>query len=364
MTNEIIGVASAFGPLPKRHLPTLTNSSITAFRRCPREYFFSYMLLRKSRRVAFALIFGRMWHAGLEAWWVQECGALAFEAAIAEMRSFAAANEVDAFDLVKAECLMAGYTARWGDEPYETIAVEKRFAVPVVTSHVAPSFDRVSDPNDDRVGHDYDLCGSIDALVRKRDGIYSSLHNVESKTTSADISAGSDYWRQRIALDSQVSTYNAAAKAMGYDVQDTIYDVTRKPELIPLKATPEESKKYTKPTKAEPIPRLYANQRETDETIEEYRTRLTEDIIARPDWYFARQTIVRLEHDDAEHAKDIVHTAAMIQHAEDHDAWPRSPNACERFRRLCDFFEVCEGSTTIDDGTRFETKTSKHEELE
>lgn len=350
-----------------RHLPTLTNSSITAFRRCPREYFFSYVMLKKSRRVAFALIFGRMWHAGLEAWWVVSSDvpqSARFFVAIEALRSFAAANDVDAFDLVKAECLMAGYTARWGDEPYETIAVEKRFAVPVsiggemrdvggrIVGHTAP-------------GHAYDLCGSIDALVGERSNTTPDVfHNVESKTTNADISAGSDYWRQRIALDSQVSTYNAAAKAMGYDVRDTIYDVTRKPELIPLKATPEESKKYTKPTKAEPTPRLYANQRENDETLDEYRERLTADIIARPDWYYARQTIVRLEHDDAEHAKDIAQTAAMIRHAEDHDAWPRSPNACERFRRLCDFFEVCEGSTTIDDGTRYETKTSKHEELE
>lgn len=344
-----------------RHLPTLTNSSITAFRRCPREYFFSYVMLKKSRRVAFALIFGRMWHAGLEAWWSATGPVLLakLKPACDAMLAFAEANDVDAFDLVKAECLMAGYTARWGDEPYETIAVEMRFAVPVKIGV--------------ETGDAYDLCGSIDAMVRKRfiadgdtlDNIGAfTLHNVESKTTNADISAGSDYWRQRIALDSQVSTYNAAAKAMGYDVRDTIYDVTRKPELQPLKATPEESKKYTKPTKAEPVPRLYANQRENEETIDEYRERLTADIIARPDWYFARQTIVRLEHDDAEHAKDIAHTAAMIRHAEDHDAWPRSPNACERFRRLCDFFEVCEGSTTIDDGTRYETKTSKHEELE
>lgn len=356
-----------------RHLPTLTNSSITAFRRCPREYFFSYVMLKKSRRVAFALIFGRMWHAGLEAWWTATGDAWdRLVNATDAMRVFAESNEIDPFDLAKAECLMAGYTARWGDEPYETIAVEKRFAVPVqlggdvygignkIVGHTAP-------------GHAYDLCGSIDAMVRKRfiadgdtlDNIDAfTIHNVESKTTNADISAGSDYWRQRIALDSQVSTYNAAAKAMGCDVQDTIYDVTRKPELIPLKATPEESKKYTKPTKAEPIPRLYANQRENDETLDEYRERLTADIVARPDWYFARQTIVRLEHDDAEHAKDIAQTAAMIRHAEDRDAWPRSPNACERFRRLCDFFDVCSGEITIDDGTRYETKTSKHEELE
>ncbi len=333
-----------------RHLPTLTNSSITTFRRCPREYYFAYVLLKKSRKKSHALMFGSLFHAGLNAWWLvtDVPQSARFFVAIEALRRHASEHDIEAVDLVKAECLMAGYTARWGDEPYETIAVEKRFAVPVHVSR----------------GDDYDLCGSIDALVR--DGYGSSFaphHNVESKTTSADISAGSDYWRRVIALDSQVSTYNAAAKEMGFDIRDTIYDVTRKPEIAPLKATPEESKKYTKPTKAEPVPRLYANQRENDETLDEYRARLTEDIIARPEWYFARQTIVRLDHDDAEHAKDIAQTAAMVRFAEEHDSWPRSPNACERFHQMCPFFDVCAGESSIDDGTRYENKTAKHEEL-
>ncbi len=343
----------------RRSLPILTNSSITTFRRCPREYRFAYVLNRKSRRKSAALRFGSMWHAGLEVWWApilanQEPPVTQYRVAVEMMRAFAEREGVDEFEFAKAETLMAGYTARWGNEPYVTIAVEKRFTMPIVIEGSrAPS---------------YDLAGSIDAIVQK--GLHpidlsavTTLHNVESKTTSSDISVGSDYWRRVVALDSQVSTYDAASKSMGYDVRDTIYDVTRKPEIVPLKATPEESKKYTKPTKSEPIPRLYANQRETDETPEEYRARLTEDIIARPEWYFARTTIVRLEHDNEEHARDVVQTAQMIRFAEDHDAWPRSPNACERYRRLCDYFDVCSGETTIDDGTRFETKTAQHEEL-
>lgn len=345
--------------ITKRRLPVLTQSSLTTFRRCPREYFFSYVLNRKGRRKSAALRFGSLYHRGLNAWWSATAHRVDFDArtftplrptpearfasAVEAMRRYALEEgEFDAFDLVKAECLMAGYTARWCDEPYETIAVEKRF--------------------DTRHGDAFDLHGSIDAIARNLADA-SIIHNVESKTTSQDISAGSNYWRRVIALDSQVSTYMVASREMGYDVRDTIYDVTRKPEIVPLKATPEESRKYTKPTKAEPIPRLYKGQREEDETLDEYRDRLAADIVARPDWYYARQTIVRLEHDDEEHAKDVVATAEMIAHAEERGAWPRSPNACERYRRLCDFFEVCSGETTIEDGTRFESKVSQHEEL-
>ncbi len=339
---------------PKRRLPVLTNSSITTFRRCPREYHFKYVLNRKARHKSDALKFGTLFHLGLNAWWACDGPAtMKLTDAVYAVRVGPQGDATDPFELVKSECLLAGYTARWADSDLKTIAVEKNFNLPTtISENGQPKSVFIS--------------GSIDVIAQSKGEVSRrepSLHIVEHKTTSSDISAGSDYWRHVVALDSQISTYDAAAKAMGFDVRDTIYDVIRKPELQPLKATPEESKKYTKPTKAEPIPRLYATQRETDETPEEYRERLTKDIIARPDWYYARKTILRLDHDNEEHARDVVQTAEMIRHAEQRDAWPRSPNACERYRRLCDFFPVCGGESSIDDGTRYQTKTKQHEEL-
>lgn len=336
-----------------RHLTVLTNSSITTFRRCPREYQYRYVYLIKPTRVAPALQFGKLFHIGLNAWWAATSPH--FNKWARALEAMHAVEGVDPFDMAKAHALMAGYTTRWGDEPYETVAVEKRFALPVYTAiSRAPSFE---------------LRGSIDAVVRQgrvNDHLNgeATLYNVEHKTTSSDISPGSGYWRHVIALDSQVSTYNSAAKEMGYDIRATVYDVIRKPELHPMKATPEESKKYTKPTKSEPVPRLYSGQRESDETPDEYRDRLMADIGSRPNWYFQRNEIVRLEHDDEEHAKDVAHTAEMIRYSEDRDTWPRSPNACQRFGRFCEFHPVCSGETTIDDGVRYERKTSQHEELE
>jgi hypothetical protein len=323
-----------------RHLPVLTNSSITTFRRCLREYQFAYVMARRSRRTSFALIFGTIMHRALNAWWTYDSTDLEMRM-IVSLRAIRSASEgVDPYEIVKAETLMAGYTARWGAEPYETIAVERNFQMPI---HAGPNVWGHAHPEPSAT-----LSGSIDAIVRsKRSG--RPIYNVEHKTTSSDISPTSDYWRIRDALDPQVSTYDAASRSMGFDIRGTIYDAIRKPEFVPLKATPEETKKYTKPTKAEPVPRLYAGQRETDETPEEYRQRLTEDICKRPEWYYARRTIVRLEHDNEAHAIDVVHTAEMIKFAASRDAWPRNPGS---------------GETTIDDGTRYVNKSSQHEELE
>lgn len=344
--NSIAHAPIACDSLGVRKLPVYTNSSITTFRRCPREYYFSYVLLRAPHRTSFALTFGRVFHRGLNAWWSTNGEVERLGAAIDAMRKDS--DELDPFDLVKAECLMVGYTARWASESLATIAVENRFSVGVGGD--SPSTRLLEGM----------LEGSIDAIASDERG---RVYNIESKTTSQDISVASDYWRRVVAIDPQVTNYALASEARGYGIWSTIYDVTRKPDVQPLKATPEELKKYTKPTKAEPRPRLYANQRETDESVEEYRDRLTEEIASRPDWYFARRPVVRLDQEHDEHAADLVATVLLIQSVEARGYWPRSPNACERFHRLCDFFEVCTGETVIEDGTRFRDKAAQHEEL-
>ncbi len=327
-------------------LPLLSNSSLNTFRRCPREYYFRYVLLRKTRAKAAALRFGTLFHVALNAWWARSGNALEnMLAAIEAINAHVARpeDESDAFEIVKARCLIVGYSARWGAEGYETLAVEKQFRVPIGGT-----------PD-----HGYDIGGAIDVIVRRG----GRTRNVEHKTTSADISVGSDYWRHVVTMDPQVSTYMHAAQAIGYDPHDTLYDVIRKPTLVPALATPEESKKYTKPTKSEPIARLYKGQRENDETPEEYETRLTIDIAGRPGWYYARAPIVRLPQDTEAHAQDLLDTSAAITFATTRGRWPRSPNACERYGRLCEYHDACSGVTTIEDDSRFVTKEYQHEEL-
>ena len=349
-------------PGERVHLQTLSNSALSCFRRCPREYRFRYIQLRRPRRSSEALRFGSFFHHGLNAWWggaissvpfsdgqdfptiVRPSAEDRFETAIRAMRDRADAKPEDAdpFELVKAEELILGYTARWGDEDYETIAVEQVFDMPLIN------------PQTGCPSRTYRVQGALDAIARTRSG---KVLHVESKTTSNDITQGSDYWRKVSALDSQVSTYHGAMRSLGYEDFETLYDVVRKVTIRPSKATPEASRKYTKDG------RLYANQRETDELPEEFRLRVRATIEENPERYFARGPIVRLEADAAEHASDIWQTAAMVRMSENANAFPRSPNACERFGRLCDFFEVCSGNASIGDETRFRTAKTPHEEL-
>lgn len=175
---------------------------------------------------------------------------------------------------------------------------------------------------------------------------------VEHKTTSSDITPGSTYWR-KITLDTQVSQYLGATEG----VEGMLYDVIRKPSLRPFKATPLEAQKRTK------AGTLYATQRETDETPEEYAVRLRADISEGPNKYYARGIIVRLPSERIEAARDTWLVAGSIRESMRLDAWPRNPGSCDAYGRTCDYWAVCAGETTIQDDTRFRTAETPHEEL-
>lgn len=345
-TNTTVGLVHGIGhpDIAKVHLRVLTNSELREFRACPRRHHFRYVKRRRPIKRGEALSFGSLWHVGLEHWWLTDGSpADRLEAALAAMQASAGEeDEIDAYALVTAEELMYGYTARWGDATYRTVAVEQSFEVPLIN------------PATGKPSRTFQIGGKVDAIVADDLG---KLHVLEHKTTTSDIETGSIYWTKVRALDTQVSTYIAGARAAGYAVEDCVYDVVRKPGIRPLKATPPESRKYTK------AGALYANQREQDETPEEYRLRIRADIIERPERYFARGEIVRLEHDEREHAYDTWQIARMMRDAELAGMSPRNPDACGQWGG-CPYLGVCSGEASIDNDALFRTSEVRHEELE
>ena len=193
----------------------------------------------------------------------------------------------------------------------------------------------------------WQLAGKIDRIVELPDG---RLALMERKTTSKDFAPGADYWTQ-LHMDQQLSIYVIAARALGYDVSTVLYDVTRRPALRPLKATPEESRKYTKNGV------LYANQREDDETPEEFAARVGADIAARPEHYFARIEIARLEQDLAECQSELWIQQQTIRAMQRSGGWYRNPGSCfEPY--ACEYLTICRSSNletvTPDGWTRIE----------
>jgi hypothetical protein len=255
-------------------------------------------------------------------------------------RSLGGGDDLDAdpYDRARAAALYAGYCARWerDAEEYDVVAVEADFET------------RLRAPGGRR-SPKWKIGGKLDGILReRRTGRYLLL---EHKTTSEDIRPGSDYWT-RLRIDAQVSLYYQGAAALGFRVDACLYDVIGKPGLKPLRATPVEARKYTKDG------RMYAQQRERDETPEEYEARVMAAITAAPEAYYQRAEVVRLEADLLEAHRDTWEMSRIL--ATPHR--PRNPRSCLEWGRSCSYLGVCSGSASLDDETRFR-HTAPHPEL-
>lgn len=339
--------------MTKRSLRVVTNSELTCFRRCQREHHYAYEQGYRAVEDVEALRFGTLWHLGLEAWWLGQ----GLDAAI----EVATRGAADDYEAARLRVLLRGYDARWGHERHDVVAVERPFYAPLLNPETgAPS-------------RTYELGGKMDVLLRQR--------FVEHKTTSEDIGLGSVYWR-RLTLDPQVSTYYAGAKALGHEVHGCLYDVVRKPALRPSQVPlvddsgfkivldAQGRRVYCKAVgKAGPKPREtgstadgYVLQTRT-ETPEEYEARLTEEVAANPDRYYQRGEVVRLEADEREAALDAWHLTQAMKDGERLGRHPRNPDACRRYSGTCAFFDVCTGTASLDDTSRFQRVDNVHPEL-
>lgn len=322
-------------------LPVVTNSELRTYRRCATEHYYAYQLgFRPLGGEAEPLRFGSLFHTGLEAWWrAYREPDTQLAAALEAIRPLA----LDDFDLVRAGVLLQAYDARWhGALDVEILGVELEFRAPLLN------------PNTTGESRTFQLGGKLDALVLNRnDG---RVYMVEHKTTSENIEPGSTYW-QRLELDAQVSTYWAGARALGVELSGCLYDVIGKPRHAPLKATPEDQRKYTKQG------HLYANQRGADETPDEYRMRLTAAIMAEPERFFARGFVVRLPTEEKAAAHDTWQAARQLRDDMTTGMHSRNTASCERYGRMCSFFDVCTRKAAIDDWTRFERVANVHPEL-
>ena len=318
----------------------ITVSRMRCFNACRRLHHIKYELGYHSVITSESLSFGTLIHTGLEAWW-KSGGSL--PAALAAMQ--AKPGEADVIAMAKASVLLTGYDARWLPDmaDFEVLGVESEFKT------------RIINPATGYPMQELEVAGKLDVLIRRRST--GKVWFVEHKTSSEDLSAGSTYW-QRLRMDPQVSVYHGGTKALGHEVEGCIYDVVSKFGERPKLATPMDKRKYTKDGK------LYAVQRENDETVDEFSTRIAAKMVESPDSYFGRAEVVRTDSEMVESQKDVHATALMIRDEERLGRAPRNPGNCFMYGRTCEFHEVCSGCGSLDDETRFRKLDNLHPELD
>lgn len=312
-----MGAAEKLEPV---RLPLLRTSAAKVWMTCPRRYRFEHVEGYIKVEEAHALRFGTLWHLLME----EYLRAVQYGTEPLDALARLDGENVDPWDLAKLRPLYLGYVARWWDEDRATlnvISIEREYEHALInpaTKHASQTF---------RCG------GRLDAEV----SIGGRLLVMEHKTSSDDIAPGSDYWRQK-RIDAQASNYLEATGAEG-----NLYDVVKKPTIRPLKATPVESRKYTKEGK------LYAAQRELDETPEEYAARFAAQIAESPTAFYQRGEVVRTRDELDEAAQDRWDLGRQIADGIRLNRFPRNTSACFPLAGApCPFASVCAGEATLD----------------
>jgi hypothetical protein len=368
----------------------LTHSQIRTARRCLREYQLSYEIGLRRVSDSQPLRFGHAFHAGLE---LRATGVLmpqVIEQTLAEYDKHKPAANEDGYedhlyDRVKLAVLLNAYDWRWAamDKEVKPIEVERPFNVPIIN------------PVTGRAMRLFSQAGKRDSIVLLADG---RIALWEAKTTSKDIDPLGDYWK-RLRIDSQISSYYVAAQLDGVKLNTVIYDVIRKPTIGPAILTQAqtaaliETGEYNAKvgdtvTMAGTAQATVTNGWVTlvasgeralviegkrgfaiRETPTLYSMRLAADIGARPDYYFQRREVPRLESDLEETRHEIWASAKLIHHCKLTGVWPRNDDACigNYVRGTCPYFEQCTSgyvptSGIVPDG--FRITENIHEELE
>jgi PD-(D/E)XK nuclease superfamily len=298
----------------------LSHSELVSFQTCTRLHYYSYRLRREPRLTAEPLLVGRRVETIIKQIWRGE--------------------SPDLSELPPEErALCKAYPIWWRHHTLRVKRVDIPFQVEIAGVLYIGEFDGDGEDKGEEV-------------------------IVELKTTSDDVSIGAPYWRRVAQTDPQVTTYLMAARAQGRKLRRVVYDVIRKTSLERFQATPLDKRKYTKPTKTDPVPRLYANQHEHDETDDEFELRVLEDITKKPETYFQRRDIVRYEDEHQAHMRDVAGHVRLMQLVESMPEAPRNVNSCFKWGRSCAFLPVCLGEDRIDNNAMYQDRVRRERKKE
>lgn len=321
----------------------LTHSRMSTFKSCRRRAWYSYELNLRPLEDAKALRMGSAFHAGIE-----KLPDLA--AACDAVRDVyrACPEQFDAYWWhIERETilrLVCGYQWRWANANLEVLATEQAFRLALIN------------PATGAESKIFDLAGKIDGVVKLEDGRPAVK---ETKTVSDDLGPDSDLWR-RLRIDHQISNYIAAARRIGFPVDTVLYDVARKPSIqpTPVPLTDEHGFKVVLDGAGQRVRTKDGKKwRESADTaagyvlqtrpmtVQEWGEKLSADIAERPDFYFVRREVPRLDHDVAEYQEELWMIQQTLREAQRSGKWYRtvSRDTCP----FCPYFEICSSNQDV-----------------
>lgn len=308
---------------PTQPVQLLTHSRSQCYRTCQRKHYLRYELGLVPIENAIALRMGSAFHRALEL--RDKTNATVDEICQVIRLNYSVIPEwVTDLEAWLVECekvcaLFRGHCWRWDSEPYEVVATEQKYEIPIRNPETGAATPIWRD------------AGKLDRIIKLSDGRL-AVH--EYKTCSESLDSDSPYWR-RLRIDSQISRYMLAARTLDHDVRMVVYDVTRKPALRPKKLTKAERVTPDMPEK---------------ETPEMFGARCLRDMQERPEYYFARKEVVRLESELEEHSLELWQLQQQIRESQKNNRWFRNAGACTGFG-TCEYLSICSENRNVTEET-------------
>jgi len=253
---------------------------------------------------------------------------------------------VSDYDYAKMKELYFGYTIHYRYDPYIPVEAEAERTLPIPNS-------------------DYTAFGKLDTLVTL-DGI-NELYQMEHKTGTRDADSDDVFPFVTSPVNSQITTYSLLQQANGEPINHTIVDYAKVPGLRP-KAIPVGKKADEKGTLREirgqgtyfgfPLSvEAKAHYREsgnTREIPECFGYRVREHISKSPNKYYYRKSpVIRTQLDHLEQLESLEQLTRDIDRAAEEEhlgSYYKNTTNCMSFNSKCDYFDLCAGTSTVDNG--------------
>lgn len=308
-----------------------TTSMVKCFKQCRKKYMLEYVEELKPVQTPKALELGTLYHRGLELLLHHKMDIKSIALVLEKEQRNACDDRGVDYDPIPVGVATAMVCAFYKESNYKLWNIRK-----------------VEEKFEVSTGYGKRLIGKIDAIM-ELDG---KDFLIEHKTTSQWGKDGGEYLHN-LLWDEQSTNYLYAYREMyGNPAAGIMYCIVEKPLIKPLLATPPEKRKY----KLDGT--LYANQREVDETPEEYISRVLLWYAEAPrvHIHFVHRTPAEI---DAQ-VEDLNLVFRDMAECEKNETYYRNPGACSIID--CPYRPKCLENAP-DTDCLFVHKRSKNEEL-
>ncbi len=323
--------------------PMITTYSMwSKFKNCRRACYWRYFRELVPLEKAQTLFFGSTAHNCLELWHDKRDLAAVFDVIDRSYPNRAQDDRARA-DWHLATAMMQGYAARYPDEEFEVVALEKKFQGKIVN------------PATGAASRSFSLAGKVDGIVKLYGGHFLFEHK-----TAAQIDGS---YLDRLWVDFQIILYAwYVEQVLGIRIEGILYNILVKAKLRQSKGETEAEYEERKAALiAKSKTGRSSAKRKMPESDEVFQKRLAAKY-ADPEM-FHREVLYLSRDQFAELRAELWELSQALLNARRHDTWYRNTSYCFQFGRACAYFPLCRSGGAEHVIDNFYRHEPPHEEL-